>query len=134
MIVIGLAGGTAPGREAIAQRLHEAGGQQLVVWGLKGDRLNDGRARAVARALDGMQEPACRLADGIVLTHVLTEEEADVIRANGGQLWHVFGPVSSAVVIRRGDLLVTTKEGGDRHWLDPIEALSEALLSQARGR
>lgn len=128
MMVIGLAGGTAASREAIAARLHDEGGRQLVVWGLKGDRLNDGRARAVARALEGAQAQGEQPADGIVLSHVLTEAEAEVIRANGGQLWHVFGPVSSAVVIRRGDLLVTQKEGGDRHWLDPIEALSEALL------
>ena len=127
MIVIGLAGGTAANREAIAARLQDEGGQQLAVWAIRGNHLNDSRARSVARALESGPAPV----KGLVLSHVLTEEEAEVIRANGGHMWHVFGPVSSAVVIRRCDLLVTVKEGGDRHWLDPIEALSEVVLSHA---
>ena len=128
MLVIGLAGGSARSREAIAARLHDRSGVQMVVWGLSGDRLNDGRARTLARALEGGKS----VAPVMVFTHVLTEEEAVVIREHGGMVWHIFGPVSSAVVIRLGDLRVTEVEGGDRHWLDPIEALSEALLSKAR--
>jgi hypothetical protein len=128
MLVIGLAGGTAPSREAIASRIHDSARVQTVVWALLGDRLHDGRARTLARSLERGQS----VAPVMILSHVLTEEEAVVIRAHGGHVWHVFGPVSSAVVIRHGDLRVTQTEGGDRHWLDPIEALSESLLIKAR--
>lgn len=131
MLVIGLAGGTGVSREAVAEYLRMRGRQRLAVWNQPGRRLTDSRARTLARALeqDGTADPV----EVLVVVNVLTEEEAEVIRARGGEIWHVFGPVSSAVVIRPGDPLVTEQAGGDRHWLDPIEALSESLLRRPRG-
>lgn len=130
MLVIGLAGSSAESREAVAKRLHEDSGRQFVVWALLGVRAGHGRANTLARALEGAK-PGRAAVEGLVLTHVLTEEEAAVIRAHGGFVWHVCGVPSSHVVIRPGDLLVTETEGGVRHFLDPIEALSEVLLARA---
>lgn len=129
MLVIGLAGSTLESREAVARRLHEDGGRQLVVWAMTGYRIGDGRANTLARALEGAKAGR-QPVEGLVFTHVLTEEEARVIRKHGGFVWHVCGMPSNNVVIRQGDLLVTETEGGERHFLDPIEALSEVLLAR----
>lgn len=133
MLLIGLAGGTLESRAAIAKRLHDDGGQQMVVWAMPGYRLGDGRANTLARALEGTKSSR-QLVPAMVFAHVLTEEEAVVIRKHDGFVWHVEGAPSQLVVIRQGDLLVTETEGGERHFLDPIEALSEALLARARVR
>lgn len=129
MLVIGLSGGTEAKREAVARRINEASGEQFAVWAINGTRLGDGRARSMARALEGANHGR-QAARGLVFTHVLTEAEAQVIRRHhSGHLWHLTGPVSAVVDIRRGELLVTLTPGGDRHLLDPLEALSEVLLA-----
>lgn len=130
MLVIGLAGGTLEQREAIAARLQADGGRQLAVMSVTGYRIGDGRANTISRALDKARTGR-EVVPGLVFAHVLTEEEAVVIRKHRGHVWHVYGVPSRNVVIRHGDQLVTEREGGERHFLDPIEALSEVLLARA---
>lgn len=125
MLVIGLAGGTVGARDAVCRRLVESCELRVAAWSMPGPRLAGGRAKHLRATLEDVGQLPAQL---FVVAHVLTEREAKVIREQGGQVWHVFGPVSSDVIIRQGDPLVTEVEGGDRHWLDPIEALSEAIL------
>lgn len=132
MLVIGLSGGTLAKRAAIAQRLEQQGGQ-LKALPILGNRLGDGRARTVARALEGAARGR-RPVQGLVFTHLLTAAEAAVVRKHGGHVWHLTGPISNVVAIERGELLVTDREGGQGRQLDPLEALSEVLIKAQGGR
>lgn len=133
MLLIGLAGGTEGSREAVARQVFEDGRQQLVVYAVNGYRLGDGRARTLERALENARAGR-QVVRGMVIPHVLTEAEDMVIRKRGGFIWHLTAPFSNVVPIQRGDLLVTPESGGFRHYLDPLEALSEVLLQVERRR
>jgi len=131
MIVIGLSGGTESKREAVARRINKESGQ-FALWPIHGARVGPGRARAMADALQGAAKGR-QVVRGLVFTHVLTEAEAAVIRNHPhGHLWHLTGPVSAIVPMLRGELLVTPRNGGHGHLLDPVEALSEVLIGGHR--
>lgn len=131
MLVIGLVGGTEVHRLAVSRRLVEEGRQGLAVWEINGQRLGDGRAHTLERALESARAGR-QPVRGMVFPHVLTLAEEAVVRKAGGVIWHLGAPLSAVVPIRLGDLLVTPKVGGYRQYLDPIEALSEALLLRER--
>jgi hypothetical protein len=134
MLVIGLVGGTEAHRLAVSRRLVEEGRQQaLVVWEINGQRLGDGRAHTLERALESARAGR-QPVRGMVFPHVLTLAEEAVVRRAGGVIWHLGAPLSAVVPIRMGDLLVTPKVGGYRQYLDPLEALSEALLQRESQR
>lgn len=133
MLVIGLVGGTEVHRLAVSRRLVEEGRQGLAVWEINGQRLGDGRAHTLERALESARAGR-QPVRGMVFPHVLTLAEEAVVRKAGGVIWHLGAPLSAVVPIRLGDLLVTPKVGGYRQYLDPIEALSEVLLLRERQR
>lgn len=131
MLVIGLAGGALKSREAVARALVERGGQQFAECNFGGENYYARRVERLEVAIDSAQAGR-PLAPALVFTHLLTEGEAQALRRRGGYVWHVLGPVSVDVVIRLGDQRVTERPGGERHWLDPLEALSEVLLQRAQ--
>ncbi|WP_180228766.1 hypothetical protein, partial [Priestia megaterium] len=46
---------------------------------------------------------------GLVVTHCLTEAEAQEVRARGGVIWHLYGPVTGTVINHPGDIMVSTR-------------------------
>ena len=131
MLLIPLSGGTAAERAAIADRLVESGKGQLVAFAQVTPKSDAGpsRARILRDALAGMDGAPAALG-GVVVVHCLAEEEAELVRAQGGAVWHVYGQPSGLVVIRHGDPIVTDGLAGFRHVREPLEALSELLLSR----
>lgn len=69
-------------------------------------------------------------AQGLLIVHCTTEEEAQIVRAKGGVLWHLYSRPSSQVVIRNGDTMIADGEKGFKHVRSPLEALSEAMLAR----
>lgn len=131
MLLIALSGGTSAERVAIADRLIESGKGQLVAFAQATPIADFGprRARILREALEGMEDAPAALG-GVVVVHCLTEEEAELVRARGGVVWHVYGTPSRLVVIRHADPIVTDGQAGFRHVREPLEALSELLLSR----
>jgi hypothetical protein len=127
MILIGLIGGLEGSRKAVLQRLLTEGRAQLVAYeapqggkGVPGFRFQQLRdAIAVTRS---------RGTGGLVVTDIKSKEESDLIRKRGGAIWHIVDRVSDVVPIEQGDALLTATPGGDRHLLDPIEALHDQQL------
>jgi len=134
MILIGLFGGSPESREEISRVMLAAAGSDLGAYNLAPRPGLDGPARAekLAVVLQGLGAKV--KAAGLLIPHVLTLEEAHAIRARGGRLMHVSGEPSDVIPIRSDDLPVTSRAGGDRHYLDPLEAYSELLLSLGRTR
>ncbi len=134
MVIIGLSGSSSARREAVAAKVAEAKLARLVTYALNnpssGTRVGERRAERVREMLQDVMPGQL---DGFVFSHVQTLEEANELRERGGVMWHVEGCPSCDVPIRRDDLLVTDKDGGRRHFLDPVEALSETLI-QHRAR
>lgn len=127
MIIIGLAGGKPCNRQEIGARLEQFGRRIRAMSHTTAATARPGqRLRDLVTAINGADRN--RALGGLVFTDVTTEAEAQEIRQRGGVIWHVMGPPSEAVVIRQGDPLVTHMHGGCRHFLDPMEALSEELL------
>lgn len=129
MIIIGLAGGKPCDRQEIATRLEQFG-RRLKALKTSTAYRPERRLRDLVTAL--ADASANRSLAGLVCTDVLAETEAEEIRRRGGVIWHVMGSPSESVVIRREDALVTHMQGGCRHFLDPMEALSEVLLKAAQ--
>lgn len=131
MLLIALSGGDAAERLAIADRLVESGKGQLVAFAQATPKAEHGvtRARILREALEGLDSAPAALG-GVVVTHCLSEEEAEEVRARGGVVWHVYGRPSGLVVIRHGDPIVTDGQAGFRHVREPLEALSELLIAR----
>lgn len=126
-VLIGLVGGSPARRSEIAARLVKEGAARLVEYSFGPvDHYKPGRARLLAENLAGL----LGVAGGLVATHIISEDEADIIRDAGGEVWHVEGSPSRYVSQRREDRLVTDAYGGRRHFLDPLEALSALLLNK----
>ncbi|KAA0015484.1 hypothetical protein F0A16_20565 [Salinicola corii] len=137
MILIGLAGSTMARRDnmglAIATAgLEMAGGPRrlarLAICSPEPGKMRDEIMRA-ERTRDRIDDMRGSSFSGAVMVHVMCEAEAKVIRARGGEIWHVEGMPSDSVVIHWGDRLVTDTEGGSRHYLDAVEALSEMAMA-----
>lgn len=135
LLLIALSGGTDAERTAIADRLVESGKESLAAFSVTTPGTNRPLRRsmilrdALDTALDkGTKNPA----GGLVIVHCLTEEEACVVRAHGGAIWHVYGAPSDRVVMHRGDLNVTAKPDSFKHVLSPLDALSELVLPNLR--
>lgn len=136
MLLIALSGGLPAERLAIAARLVDSGKARLVAYAQNTPRADFGvsRARILGEALNNMGGRRA-LAGGLVVVHCLSAEEATVVRAQGGVLWHVHGSVhSGSVAIRREDVMVTDGQAGYAHVRAPLEALSELLLAQGLGK
>lgn len=130
MVIIGLFGSTLPRRNAIANTVAEASLARLVTYELQNPVMGALRAERMAHLL---ADTGAAGLDGVVFSDVRTYEEAAEIRNRGGVMWFVEGLPSYDIAIQRGDIAVTPTEGGDRHYLDPLEALSETLCRHVRG-
>lgn len=131
MLIIGLVGGTEARRDAVADAFVKVGKPRLGLFALRSNADGEGRAKLLDQVVLKFSGGKFK-GNGLILSHVLTAEEADLIRKNGGYLLHVDGVPSSCIPIRRNDLMVTAKPGGDRHYLDPLEALSEITQRSSR--
>ncbi len=133
MLIIGLVGGTELNREVVADELAKIGKSRLGVFALRSPADGTERAALLKDIIlnfdHGLDDDT-----GLVLSHVTTPEEANLIRNKGGHLLHVQGSPSKTIAIHHSDLMVTAKRGGDRHYLDPLEALSEISTRYARQR
>lgn len=128
-LLIGLVGLNPFKRRSVADSLVDNGRAQLVAWSDCGQYHEQNRVERLGVTLDSLTALPC---DGMVISNIRTEEEAQLLREQGGQVWHVMGGrLSDRVAIRQGDPLVSDMPCSDHpHWLDPIEALSEMLLRQ----
>lgn len=132
MVIIGIAGSNDSRRDAVADAAAASKLRRLLVHALHTPPLRGGgaaldtRVRRIGESLADVRR--ARMA-GAIFSQVLTEAEAQRVRELGGVMWHVQGVPSAEVVIRKGDVMVTPTPGGDRHYLDPVEALSETLLA-----
>lgn len=136
MLLIALSGGLPAERLTIADHLVASGKARLAAYAQTTPRADFGvsRARILGEALTSL-EGRRSLAGGLVVVHCLSAEEAQLVREQGGVLWHVHGSVhSGSVPIRHGDVMVTDGEAGYAHVRAPLEALSELLLAQGLGK
>ncbi|WP_372830547.1 hypothetical protein [Pontibacterium sp.] len=131
-MIIGLMGGESPRRTKIAKAL-QASSSTARVLDLNYPRLCDGNpTRMAQRRVEALnqflQDDGGRADELQVVMHVLSMEEAQVLRAKGAFMWNCEGPPSKEIPIERHDLMVTD-QGAFRprpHFLMPEEALSEA--------
>lgn len=130
MVIIGLYGSTPPRRKRVADKVADADIARLVAYYMDTPCKASARADRMGHVMTDVS--GTRL-DGIVFADVRSYEEAYAIRQRGGVLWFVEGSPSGDIAIQRGDIAVTDTEGGHRHYLDPVEALSETLCRNARG-
>jgi hypothetical protein len=134
MILIGLFGGSPESREEITRVMVEAAGIELGTYRLAPSSTLDGEARLEKLAIV-LRGVGAQVKDrGLLITHVMSCEEADAIRARGGRLLYVQGAPSEVIPITLEDLAVTVTPGGYGHYLDPVEAYSEVLLAKGRAR
>ena len=127
MLLIGLAASNVERRIAVANAMMESGLCQVSAWA---NQSVDPPQQRVARIDALVSVTPRRWTDCLVFAHVMSEAEAERLRSLGASIWHVQGEPSDDVRIVRGDLLVTPTSGGDRHYLDPVEALSEELIRE----
>ncbi|NNB08743.1 hypothetical protein HBN83_22860 [Pseudomonas fragi] len=135
MLLIALSGGTDAQRIAIADRLVGSGKESLAAFALNTPAINRPlrRSMILRDVLDTVQDKTTKNpARGLVIVHCLTEEEAQVVRAQGGVIWHVYGAPSDQVVHRQGDFNVTAQGDSFRHVLSPLDALSELVVPRLR--
>ena len=130
MLIIGLAGGKPAARREIAQRLVGAGRCNFVICEIPPARSDAVRLSHFTTFMREAERN--RAVGGVVVVDVMTPFEADEIYRLGGEMWHVMGPPSESVPMRLEDRKVTAMQGGCRHFLDPLEALSETLLRALR--
>lgn len=133
MLLIGIAAANATARECVAKAMKKAGVCGVSVYIDAPPKENASHKGADAR-LKSMNEmiaatPA-KGAECLVVAHVVHEPQARRIRQLGGHVVHVEGVPSDEVPIVRGDLLVTAKAGGNRHFVDAEAALSELWVSK----
>lgn len=131
MLIVGLVGGTEKRRDAVAAALSGSGRSRVAVYAMYSPESGKSRAGILEKVIldfDFGRDSG----RGLVLSHVKTLEESELIRDRGGFLWHVEGVPSSEIPIQRGDVMVTDKSGGIRHYLDPFEALSETMVRSAK--
>ncbi|MCI8212602.1 hypothetical protein AUC61_24015 [Pseudomonas sp. S25] len=133
--MIALSGGNPAARTAIADHLIESGKESLAAFSITSPGVNRAlrRSMILRDALDTAFDKSTKNpAGGLVIVHCLTEEEARVVRANGGSIWHIYGAPSDQVVNRPGDFNITTQPESFRHVLTPIDALSEMVVPRLR--
>lgn len=134
MLLIALSGGTPSERVDIADRLVSSGKGQFASYAQATPSADYGlRRREVLRAFlgdAGVASEAPSAVEGLVIAHCLTEQEAQEVRARGGVIWHLYSRPSGSVSIRQGDVMVTDGQAGFRHVREPLEALSELILSR----
>ncbi|MCP1652705.1 hypothetical protein [Pseudomonas nitroreducens] len=128
-LLIGLVGLNPFARRSVVESLIDNGRVQLVSYADGGEYHEQSRVKRLGNTLELLQGLPC---DGMVISNIRCQQEADLLREKGGQVWHVMGGLlSNQVAIRVGDPLVSDMPCSDHpHWLDPIEALSEMLLRQ----
>lgn len=134
MLLIALSGGSPSERVEIADRLVTSGKGQFASYA-QATPSADFALRRVAALRSFLGDAAAPTdepspVEGLVIAHCLTEEEAQEVRARGGAVWHLYSRPSGAVVIRQGDVMVTDGQAGFRHVREPLEALSELILSR----
>lgn len=133
MVIIGIVGSTPQRRQAVAERAASAEQARLLVHAMLAPNPHGVSApRSRSKRVAAMVEDSRGHVDGVIFSHLLTLDEAERLRDLGGVVWHVEGTPSGEIPIERHDWLVTDVRGGERHFLDPIEALSETLLHYAR--
>jgi len=134
LLLIALSGGTPSERVDIADRLVSSGKGQFASYAQATPSADYGLRRLdVLRAFLGNAEgpiEAPSPVEGLVVAHCLTEQEAQEVRARGGVIWHLYSRPSGSVSIRQGDVMVTDGQAGFRHVREPLEALSELILSR----
>lgn len=131
MLIVGLVGGAEAQRDAVAAALIATGKSRLGVFALRSPENGVKRAELLDDVILKFDDGKSRDM-GLVLSHVKTCEEAELIRKKGGYLLHVAGVPSCCIPIMRADLMVTSIPGGERHYLDPLEVLSEISARYAR--
>lgn len=126
--LIALVGGKQVEREDIARRLVASGMAPLSAFALREPcaRYPHQRAGLLRAAVAGLGG-----AEGLVITHCLTEREAKTVRELGGTVWHLYSRPSAMVVIRNGDQIVTSDPRGLGHIRAPLEALAQQLERRA---
>lgn len=137
MLLIALSGGTPSERVDIADRLVTSGKGQFAAYAQATPSADYGlrRLEVLRNFLGGADEPSDvpPPVEGMVITHCLTEQEAQEVRARGGVIWHLYSRPSGSVSIRLGDVMVTDGQAGFRHVREPLEALSELILVRLSG-
>ncbi|MPY24368.1 hypothetical protein [Shewanella sp. YLB-07] len=131
MFIIGLVGGTEVERDAVAAAFNQLDKATLGVFPLRHPVNGKERAKLLDAVIIKYYNRKFS-GKGLVLSHIKTPEEAELVAAKGGVLMHIDGMPSSCIAIQRNDLMVTAKSNGDRHYLGPLEALSEVITRHIR--
>lgn len=133
MLLIALASGSSLQRMNIADALVGSGKSSLAAYSqtTPGSIYPERRAQVLRQALTTLEAASVRTSPkprhgGLIITHCLTEAEAQEVRARGGVIWHLYGPVTGTVINNPGDVMVSTRtDDVPDHVFTPLEALSE---------
>ena len=132
MLIIGLYGGSPESRHEIQRALvHPQKRPDLQAFACPPAVT---KASSRVHHLRTALEQRARNTKVLLITHVQTVEEAQLLKERGARMWYAMGAPSELIAIAQGDLPVTGMAGGCRHYLDALEALSQSLLDARRGR
>lgn len=134
MLLIALVGGSTEERLSIADVLVGCGKGRLAAFAQNTPIAWYGAARSnlLRTALEGL-EGRRTLAGGLIVVHCLSPEEAQLIREQGGVIWHLHARPSQTIRVLNQDLFISENDYGG-HVRSPIEALSELLLANGLGK
>ncbi len=121
-MLIGLVGSTIEVREEVVQRVLNMSIVRPHVASLVGL----GRGVTRSRVLDKLIESR---RGAMIITHVMTEGESDLIRRKGGILWHMHGDVSDKIEFDiHQDVWVSLEENRPKHFYNVEQAYSVQII------
>lgn len=118
MLVIGLVGGMEKTRQAVAAQTADVSKDNVATYPQSADVKRSFRVDELRQFIGVTHNKG----KALILPHILTLAEADYIREIGGYIWHLWGSKSCVIPIVWGDLMVTPKVGGDREYLQYLDA------------
>ncbi|MET4696986.1 hypothetical protein [Endozoicomonas lisbonensis] len=125
MLIIGLVGGTPETRIDITAMVMDQAPSRICCYMMGSP--DEGKARVKAlNEIVGDLDPYTRH-DTMILTHVQTPEEVELIREHAGVIWHVEGRPSDVIAAQKGDLWVSCNPPGGI-WMAPDVAFAESSL------
>ncbi|KEQ11240.1 hypothetical protein GZ77_26240 [Endozoicomonas montiporae] len=129
MLIIGLVGGTPETRIEITTEVMELAPSRICCYMMTAPESGMERVKALDSIVCDL-DPRSRN-DTMILTHVQTPEEVELIRSIEGFIWHVDGRPSDVIAAEKGDLWVSSNSSGGI-WMTPEEAYSESTMTALR--
>ncbi len=121
-MLIGLVGSTIEVREEVVQRVLNMSIVRPQVASLMGLGRGVTKSKVLERFIESRR-------GAMIITHVTTEGESDLIRRKGGILWHMHGDVSDKIEFDiHQDVWVSLEEYRPKHFYNVEQAYSDQII------